>query len=148
MLTQLTPSESADVLEEMHDEDAVELAEQLSPVQLASILDEMEDDEAADVLGDLPAEKAADALQEMDEPEEVISLLRYPDETAGGLMTRAVITLHPDWTAEKSLVELRRIGPRSDSTYYLFVTDEARNCWAWSVYAIWYPPRQRCPSPI
>ncbi len=124
LLTRLPPSESADVLEEMHDEDAVELAGQLSPTQLASILDEMEDDEAADVLGDLPATKAAEALREMDEPEEVISLLRYPDDTAGGLMTRAVITLHPDWTAEKSLVELRQIGPRSDSTYYLFVTDE------------------------
>jgi magnesium transporter len=39
-------------------------------------------------------------------------------------MTRAVIILHPDWTAERALAELRRLGPRSDSTYYLFVTAE------------------------
>ena len=39
-------------------------------------------------------------------------------------MTQAVITLRPNWTAAQALAELRRIGPRSDSTYYLFVTGE------------------------
>jgi magnesium transporter len=124
LLTRLQPSASADVMEEMDDEDAAALAELLSPAQLAGILDEMEVDEAADVLGDLMPEQAAEALREMDEPGEVIPLLRYPDDTAGGLMTRAVITLRPDWTADEALAELRRIGPGSDSTYYLFVTDK------------------------
>jgi magnesium transporter len=122
LLTSLSPTDSADVLEEMDDEDAAELAGMLSAEQLADILDEMEDDEAADVLGDLPVPVVSEALREMDMPQEVISLLRYPDDTAGGLMTRAVITLHPEWTADRALAELRRIGPRSDSTYYLFVT--------------------------
>jgi len=122
LLTSLSPTDSADVLEEMDDEDAAELAGMLSAEQLADILDEMEDDEAADVLGDLPVPVVSEALREMDMPQELISLLRYPDDTAGGLMTRAVITLHPEWTADRALAELRRIGPRSDSTYYLFVT--------------------------
>jgi len=125
LLSRLEPMESADVLEEMEDEDAAMLAELLPPEQLADILDEMEVDEAADVLGDLPQEKVTETLREMDEPEEVISLLRYPDDTAGGLMTGAVITLRQDWTAEKALAELRRVGPESESTYYLFVVDEA-----------------------
>ena len=124
LLSGLSPTESADVLEEMEDEDAAEVAELLPSEQLADILDEMEIDEAADVLGDLPQEKAAETLREMDEPEDVISLMRYPDDTAGGLMTRAVITLHQDWTAEQALAELRRVGPESESTYYLFVLDE------------------------
>ena len=124
LLSGLSPTESADVLEEMEDEDAAELAELLPSEQLADILDEMETDEAADVLGDLSQEKVTEALREMDEPEEVISLLRYPDDTAGGLMTGAVITLRQDWTAEQALAELRRLGPESESTYYLFVVDE------------------------
>jgi len=124
LFNHLNPTDSADVLEEMEDEDAAELAELLSSKQLADILDEMESDEAADVLGDLPQEIAHQALQEMDEPHDVIPLLRYPDDTAGGLMTRAVITLRRDWTAEQALAELRRVGPDSDSTYYLFVVDE------------------------
>ena len=101
LLTSLSPTDSADVLEEMDDEDAAELAGMLSAEQLADILDEMEIDEAADVLGDLPHPVVSEALREMVEPEEVIPLLRYPDDTAGGLMTRAVITLHPEWTADE-----------------------------------------------
>jgi len=125
LLSRLHPVESADVLEEMEDEDAAELAELLPSEQLADILDEMETDEAADVLGDLSQAKVSEALREMDEPDDVIFLMRYPDDTAGGLMTGAVITLHPDWTAEQALAELRRVGPESESTYYLFVADEA-----------------------
>jgi magnesium transporter len=124
LLTRLSPHESANVLEEMEDEDAAGVAELLPSERLVDILNEMEIDEAADVLGDLPQEKVTQALREMNEPGNVISLLRYPDDTAGGLMTRAVITLRKDWTTEQALAELRRIGPQSDSTYYLFVVDE------------------------
>lgn len=124
LLTRLSPMDSADVLEEMEDEDAAGVAELLPSEQLADILDEMEIDEAADVLGDLPQEKATETLREMGEPQDVISLMRYPDDTAGGLMTRAVITLRLGWTAEQALAELRRVGPESESTYYLFVVDE------------------------
>jgi magnesium transporter len=124
LLTQMDPSESADVLEEMDDEAAAALAELLSPSDLAEILDEMEADEAADVLGDLTSEQAAEALRQMEEPQDVIPLLRYPDDTAGGLMTPAITTLNPGWTVERAIAELRRLGPHDDSGYYLFVTDD------------------------
>jgi magnesium transporter len=124
LLSQLHPAESADVLEEMEDEDAAALAEMLPLADLAEILDEMEADEAADVLGDLSPERAAEALREMEEPGEVIPLLQYPDDTAGGLMTPAVVTLRRDWRAIDALEELRRLGPTADNVYYLFVTDE------------------------
>ena len=124
LLSQLLPADSADVLEEMEDEEAAALAELLPVSDLASILNEMEADEAADVLGDLSPERAAEALREMEEPGEIIPLLQYPDDTAGGLMTPAVITLRPHWRAQKALEQLRRTGPDADSAYYVFVTDD------------------------
>jgi magnesium transporter len=124
LLSQLSPADSADVLEEMEDEDAAALAERLPVADLAEILDEMEVDEAADVLGDLSAERVAEALREMEEPYEVIPLLQYPDDTAGGLMTPAIVTLRRGWQAQEALEELRRVEPIADSVYYLFVTDE------------------------
>jgi magnesium transporter len=124
LLTRLHPSDSADLLEEMGDEHAAALAELLSPEELGGILDKMEVDEAADVLKDLDPQQASEALREMVEPEAVIPLLRFEDDTAGGLMTRAVITLRRRWTADEALAELRRVGPHSDSTYYLFVLDD------------------------
>jgi magnesium transporter len=124
LLSQLDPAESADVLEEMEDEDAAALAELLSLSDLADILDEMEADEAADVLGDLPPARAAEALREMEEPDEIIPLLRYPDDTAGGLMLPVPVTLRRDWRARRALEELRRLKPEAGSAYYLYVTDK------------------------
>jgi magnesium transporter len=125
LFSQLAPKDSADLLEEMEDEDAAALAELLLPAELADILDEMEADEAADVLGDISPELAAEALREMEEPEDIIPLLQYPDDTAGGLMNPAIVTLRMDWTARRALDELRRVHPDPHSTYYLFVVDEA-----------------------
>ena len=125
LLSHLAPAESADVLEEMQDEDAASLAELLDPVSLADILDEMEVDEAADVLGDISPETAAAVLREMEESEDVIPLLAYPDDTAGGLMTSAVVTLRRDWRIQEALDKLREREPGTDSAYYLYVTDEA-----------------------
>ncbi|MFC2037842.1 magnesium transporter, partial [Chloroflexota bacterium] len=105
------------------DEDAAALAERLPVADLADILDEMEVDEAADVLGDLSPKRAAAALREMEEPHEVIPLLQYPDDTAGGLMTPAIVTLQRGWQAQEALEELRRAEPIADNVYYLFVTD-------------------------
>jgi magnesium transporter len=124
LISQLLPADSADVLEEMENEDAAALAEMLPVPDLAIILDEMEADEAADVLGDLPPERAAEALREMEEPAEIIPLLQYPDDTAGGLMTPAIVTLRRHWRAQRALEELRRLSPSTDSAYYLFVTDQ------------------------
>ncbi|MBN1657865.1 MAG: magnesium transporter [Anaerolineae bacterium] len=124
LLAQLDPADSADVLEEMEDREAAALAEILPLIDLAGILDEMEVDEAADVLGDLSPERAADALRVMEESGEVLPLLQYPDDTAGGLMTPAIVTLRRRWRAVRALEELRRVEPDADSAYYLFVTDE------------------------
>ncbi len=123
IISRLDPADSADVLEEMQDQDAAALAELLPPATLADILDEMEVDEAADVLGDLAPEQASQALRRMEEPDKVLPLLRYPDDTAGGLMTPAVLSLRRDWRAVDALEELRRIGQTIDTAYYLFVVD-------------------------
>ncbi len=124
LVSHLHPADSADLLEEMDDEDAAALAELLKPADLADILDEMKADEAADVLGDLPPDVAAQALEEMEEAAEIIPLLQYPDDTAGGLMTPAVVTLRPNWRASRALDELRRLSPTAEVAYYLYATDE------------------------
>jgi magnesium transporter len=126
LLSQLDPADSADVLEEMEDADAAALAELLPLTELAGILDRMEADEAADVLGDLSPTRVAEALREMEQPSDIIPLLQYPDDTAGGLMTPAIVTLRPYWRAQEAVEELRRVGPDADNAYYLFVTGRDR----------------------
>jgi magnesium transporter len=123
LLPELDIGDTADLLEELDDAEAADVAEGLSTRFLANILDAMEPDEAADVLGDLPPDRAAQALAAMAEPEDVIPLLGYPDETAGGLMTTNVITLTPELTTAEAIQFLRKMTPGSDTPYYLYVVN-------------------------
>jgi len=124
ILPQLDINDTADLLEELDDEEAADVAEMLSTPFLADILDAMEPDEAADVLGDLPPKLAADVLVEMEESEDVIPLLVFHDETAGGLMTTHLLTLMPDITAAEAIEYLRQTTHGSDTPYYLYVVDQ------------------------
>jgi magnesium transporter len=123
LLPRLDLENSADILEELEEEEAAEVAARLNTEELAQILDQMEPDEAADLLGDIAPEQAAQVLAAMEEPEEVRPLLVHADESAGGLMTSATITLHRHMTTEQAIAHLRVIAPESEIVYYLFVVD-------------------------
>jgi len=99
--SQLTAAERADLFRALPDETAAEAITELEPElqvsvlgdldreQASDILEEMVPDEAADLLGDLPEHQARDLLQRMepDEAAEVKELMKYSEDTAGGLMT-------------------------------------------------------------
>ncbi len=116
-------SDTADLLEELEDEEAIDVAETLPTERLADVLDEMEPDEAADILGDLPPDRAAEALAEMEDRQEVLPLLSHPDESAGGLMTTSYIALPGDATAAEAIKFLREMEPEAETPYYLYVVD-------------------------
>jgi magnesium transporter len=107
------------------DQDTLEASESLSIERLADVLDEMAPDEAADLLLDLPPEQAAKALGQMEEAEDVLPLLVYPDETAGGRMTTEFVAISKDSTATEAIDHLRKISPDSEMPYYLFVVEAA-----------------------
>lgn len=127
LLPHLDVAATADLLEELEDEDALEAVESLTTERLADVLDEMEPDEAADLLGDLESGQAAEALAQMEDADEVIPLLGYPDESAGGLMTTAYIALRRHTTPEQAIQFLRQVSPETDIPYYLYVVDRDRH---------------------
>lgn len=114
---------TADLFDELEDDETLEAAEGLTTERLADVLDEMDPDEAADLLGDLPPQIAEEALAQMDDPEDVLPLLGYPDETAGGRATTAYIAMRPQTTAQQAVHFLREVAPENDIPYYLFVVD-------------------------
>ena len=123
LLPRLDLEDSADILEELEEEEAAQIATRLDVEELARILDEMEPDEAADLLGDIAPEQAADVLASIEQPEEIRPLLIHADETAGGLMTSARVTLHREMTVEQAIAHLRVVAPETEDIYYLFVLD-------------------------
>ena len=123
LLRELADPDAADLLEELEDPFAGMIAAGLEPEVLAPILDEMETDEAADVLLDLPEQQQAPVLRAMDDAveAEVRQLLAYPDDSAGGRMTRDYVALRAADRVEAAIDQLRTLGPDDDRAFYLYV---------------------------
>lgn len=123
LLQHLGIVETAHLFNRQEDSETLEAAEGLPIERLADVLEMMEPDEAADLLGDLPKEQASKAIDEMEDVEDVLALLPYPDETAGGRMTTDFIATNLNTTAEEAIEYLRSSNPDQEVPYYLFVKD-------------------------
>ncbi len=123
LLEAMDAASVAPVLEAMEPEDAAALARLLSPDGIADALDELAPDVAADILHALPAPQAEIALADMEAADEVISLLQYPDETAGARMSRAAAAVRTDATAEMALDMLRLAAEDRAGQNAVFVVD-------------------------
>jgi len=107
----LPPELTGEALTEMPEtEHAEETLAALTSEQAAEIVGEMPDDDAADLLGELEPEQQRRILSAVDAPEreDVERLLEYDEESAGGLMTGAVVTVREDATVRDALESIRR----------------------------------------
>ncbi|MFU8826894.1 MAG: magnesium transporter [Brevefilum sp.] len=117
----------ADTLEESSSELQMTILSNMSPERAADILEEMDPDEAADLLADLPdiTSEALLELMEQDEAQEVRSLLTYPEDTAGGIMTTEFAFVPEDLTVSEALAFLRDSEDAQDDEvmYYIHILD-------------------------
>lgn len=121
-----TPADDvADILEEMDDDDAAALAESLDSEALSQALDEMGPDKAADLLGDLEPSMREQALEGMAAAEEVRPLLRYPDDSAGGLMTSGYQAFVESERVGQVFRRIRSEAPRAQDIPFIYSVDEA-----------------------
>ena len=126
VLASLDDEAVAEAIEEMEPETQVEVMEDLPPERAADILEEMAPDDAADLIADL-SEAARDEilpLMEREEAEEVRELLRYPEDTAGGIMTTEYIAIPAGLTATETIERIRELEPDAETIYYMYVVDE------------------------
>ena len=98
----------------------------LNPLEASdalAVLREMAPDDMADILGDLLPEKSAAILELLEESEEVEDLMRYDEETAGGIMIPEFFALRANDTAEEALSKLRDAGD-VEMVYYVYTINE------------------------
>ena len=93
---------------------------------IVEILDHMPTDDVADLIGRLPEDKSASILEKMKKEgsEEVEDLLRYGDDTAGGIMVPDFIALREDTTAREAIESLQKEYMDVEMPFYLYVVDE------------------------
>ena len=129
LLETLDDETVADAIQEIHPEMQTALLTAMEPERAADILEEMDPDDAADLLGDLPAEHRDNLLALMESPEasEVQKLLRYPEDTAGGIMTTEYTVIPVGLSAGQALEHLRRSpqAQEDEALYYVHLVDEA-----------------------
>ncbi|MDW7651078.1 MAG: magnesium transporter [Bacillota bacterium] len=121
----LSDEEAALVIQEMEEIDQVVLFQLLTKKRASSILKEMATDDAADLLAELPEEDAKELLTLIEEDaEEIRGLLKYPEDSAGGIMTTEYISFPETMAVEETIRRLRQIAPEAETVYYVYVVDE------------------------
>ena len=124
LLELLSDAEAAALIQEMEQFEQVSLFRILSSDRASAILKEMASDDAVDLLGELSPEETAELLRMVDEDaDEFTGLLKYPEESAGGIMTTEFISLPAELPVEEAIARLREIAPEAETIYYVFVVD-------------------------
>jgi magnesium transporter len=124
-LSVLSAEEMADLLEYLEEDVRQKVVARMPRATLARVLDKTSQDAAVDVLRTLAPAEMARVLSAMSTASEITPLLGHADESAGGLMTRGYVALHPDMTAQQAITFLRLRKPVVDEAYYLYVLDAA-----------------------
>jgi len=117
---------SAEVLEKVDEATRAELFELLKDEELSSILSELDPDDAADVLSELPEEERAALLESIPPAEsaEIKELMSYSEDSAGGIMDPAVISVSEDATVAEAVNKIRAAEIDEDF-FSVYVVDKA-----------------------
>lgn len=147
------PHDTADILEELGPDAAIDLLAELNPIPIANILNEMRPELGAELLGDLPPERTSEVVTAMDadmaadvigelaerdrdtllthlEPEiahDLLALLQHAPDSAGGLMTTDVASLQVGISAGEAIERLRQLHDRIEDLSYVYVVDHQRH---------------------
>ena len=125
MFRLLTKEQAAETFVEM-DPDAQELLIRgFSDNELKEVLDELYVDDAADIVEEMPANVVKRILKHAD-PEmrkSINQILRYPEYSAGSIMTTEYVSLRPNMTVEEAILRIRRQGVDKETIYTCYVTD-------------------------
>ena len=116
---------AAEVLDEADEATERHLVQTTDPERLSDLLEILPPDESADIVGLLEPEKREQILKlmEPEEAQEVRELLRYPPDTAGGIMSPDFIAVKEDMTVEQVLEVLRERAD-AESIFYVYVVNE------------------------
>ena len=88
---------TSEVLMDVDDDVREKILEQLSAKEIAEEIDELDTDDAADVIAELPEDRQQEVMQEIEDEEhakEIVELLRYDENSAGGLMAKELSLIH------------------------------------------------------
>ncbi len=122
----LSPKIASDVLLELDEESMAQILESLEDKKLIEIVKEMETDDAADFIATLSNENAKNILNSIpvEESTEVKKLLKYPEDSAGGIMQTELISINEHTTVKEAIDQLKAFSKNTEDIHNVFVTNE------------------------
>lgn len=122
----LDVDKASDVILELSDTSREQLIEDLSNEKLTDIIEEMESDDKADIIAELSDDQAKAVLEaiEPEESQEVQELLKYADDTAGGIMQSELVSVKKDATINDAFQAVADAKDEIENIHNIFVVDE------------------------
>ncbi len=116
----------AEVIAEFEEEYSEKLLRGFSPPQLAEYVNYLESDDAVDILEDLDTPVRDEVISQLDEDKAqyINELLRYEDDTAGGLMAKEMIIANINWNVSRCIDEIRQQKEKVEMVYSIYVVDD------------------------
>lgn len=117
----------ADVLVELDEEDRKKLLENMNPEEIGHYIDMLDTDDAVDLIQELDEEDRDVVISHIDDMEQagnIVDLLQYDEDTAGGLMGTEMIIVNENWSMPECLREMRAQAENLDDIYNVYVIDD------------------------
>ncbi|WP_417784882.1 magnesium transporter [Tenacibaculum sp.] len=118
---------TSDVLMEVDEEVREKVFEQLSAKEIAEEVNELDTDDAADVIAELPEERKQDVIQKIEDREhakEIVELLRYAEDSAGGLMAKELVKVNENWNVLTCVKKMRQQAEEVTRVHSIYVVDD------------------------
>jgi magnesium transporter len=127
-LVKLLDSEiTSEALMELDDDFRERILDNLTPSEIADELDEMDTDDAADIIAELDdhiQKQVIDQIEDEEHAADIVDLLRYDEDTAGGLMAKELVRVKETWTVAGCVREMRRQAENVTRVHSIYVTDK------------------------
>ncbi len=118
---------AADVLMELDEDSRQKLIEDMPAEEIAKQIDHLDTDDAVDLIQQLDEEERDEVLSHIDDVEQagdIIDLLKYDEDTAGGLMGTEMIVVNENWSMPECIKQMRLQAEDMDEIYYVYVVDD------------------------
>lgn len=118
---------AAEVLMELDEEDRMKLLSAMPAEEIAKQIDHLDTDDAVDLIQQLDEDEREAILAHIDDVEQagdIIDLLKYDEDTAGGLMGTEMLVVNENWSMPECIKQLRLQAEEMDEIYYVYVVDD------------------------
>ncbi len=123
----LDSDKTSDVLTELDDDVREIILSNLSTKEIAEEIDELDTDDAADIVAELPIEIVQEVISELEDKEhakDIVELLRYDENSAGGLMAKELVKVKENWNVLTCVKEMRQQAENVTRVHSIYVVDD------------------------